>query len=186
MHEDAVDANLAPIALGVLGEEADQAVWDALRKMLLQSVDETVRGRLLFGLSSAKDPRLAEATRGLVLDRSLRDNEILAPLSVALGDPSRRDAAWAWTKDHYDAILERLPRHHGGVALVGAGGVYCDEEHAKELETFFQPKIDSIEGGPRVLASTLEDMHLCVARRRVQEPSARAFFGTSGGRASSR
>jgi alanyl aminopeptidase len=188
VHEEAVDPNLAPIALGVLGEEADHATWDVLHRMLAKSVDETVRQRLLFGLASVREPTLAVATRELMLDRSLRDNEIFAPLSGALGDPARRDAAWAWMKEHYDAILERLPRHHGGVALVGAGGVYCDEEHAKELESFFQPKIDTIEGGPRVLASTLEDMHLCVARRRAQEPSARAFFARAigGGRASSR
>jgi alanyl aminopeptidase len=188
VHEEAVDPNLAPVALGVVGEEADHATWDLLHRMLTSSVDETVRQRLLFGLASVQEPTLAAATRELMLDRSLRDNEIFAPLSGALGDPARRDAAWAWMKEHYDAILERLPRHHGGVALVGAGGVFCDEGHAKELESFFRPKIDGIEGGPRVLASTLEDMRLCAARRNVQEPSARALFarGIGGGRASSR
>ena len=33
-----------------------------------------------------------------------------------------------------------------------------------------------IEGGPRVLASTLEDVRLCAARRAAQEESGKAFF----------
>jgi alanyl aminopeptidase len=186
LHEDAVDPNLAPIAVGVLGEEGDRAVWEAIHQQLLASVDETVRGRLLFGLSSAKDPGLTAATRDLVLGGALRDSEILSPLGVALGDPSRRDAAWSWLKENYDAILTRLPRHHGGVALVGAGAVYCDEEHARDLEAFFTPKIQAIEGGPRVLATTLEEMRLCAARRKVQEPSARAFFAKPAAQAATR
>jgi alanyl aminopeptidase len=139
-------------------------------------VDEAVRGRLLYGLSSAKTPELAAAARELVLDPSLRDNEVLAPLSNALGDPERRDATWEWMKAHYDAIRARLPMHHGGVGLVAAGGVYCDDAHARDIEAFFQSKIADIEGGPRVLASTLEGVRLCVARRRAQEEGARTFF----------
>ncbi len=176
IHESAVDPNLAAIALAVVGEEADPPTWDAMKALLVRSVDETVRGRLLFALSSARRPELAVAARELVLDPALRDNEILGPLSVGLGDPEKRDATWAWMKDHYDAIRGRLPQHHGGVALVGAGGVYCDEAHAADVEAFFRPRIDEIEGGPRVLASTLEDMRLCAAKRKAQEEPARSFF----------
>ena len=94
-----------------------------------------------------------------------------------LSDPQTRDVAWAWVKDHYDAILARLPQHHGGIQLVGAGRSYCDEGHAKDIESFFGPKVEKIEGGPRVLAQTLEDVKLCAAKRVAQEKSARELFG---------
>jgi alanyl aminopeptidase len=177
IHEDALDPNLATTALAVVGEEADAATWERMKKMFTTAVDETVRGRLLVALSSAKAPDLAVAARGLVLDPVLRDNEVLAPLSAALGDPEKRDAAWAWMKANFDAIRDRLPHHHGGTALVGMGGVYCDGAHAGDMEAFFKPKIDGIEGGPRVLASTLEDVRLCAARRKAQEGGIRSFFG---------
>jgi alanyl aminopeptidase len=176
IHPEAVDPNLAGIALGITGEEADKATWDAMKALLMRSVDETVRGRLLYGLSSAKRPELATAALKLVLDPALRDNEVLVPLSIALGDPERRDATWEWMKENYDAIRARLPMHHGGVALVGAGGVYCDEAHARDIDAFFKTRIADIEGGPRVLASTLEGVRLCVAKRKAQEEGARSFF----------
>jgi alanyl aminopeptidase len=177
IHTGAVDANLAALALSVVGEDADRATWDAMKALLGKTVDEVVRGRLLWALSSAKSPELAAAARELVLDPSLHESEIMTPLYAQLGAVETRDAAWQWLKDHYDAVVQRLPRHHSGVALVSSTRPYCDDEHAKDIEAFFTPKIDSIEGGPRTLASTLEDIRLCAARRKAQEPSAREFFG---------
>ena len=176
LHPEAVDSNLAALALSVVGEEADRATWDAMSALLAKTVDEVVRGRLLWAMSSAKNPELAAAARALVLDPSLHESEIMTPLYAELGAVETRDATWQWLKDHYDAVVQRLPRHHSGVALVSSSRSYCDDEHAKDVEAFFTPKIDSIEGGPRTLASTLEDIRLCAAKRKAQEPSAREFF----------
>ena len=175
-HVDAVDPNLVTLAVTVAGEEADRATWDAMKALLLKSVDEMQRGRLAWALGAANDPQLAAAGRELVLEGDLRDSEVMTPLWAQLTNPDKRDEAWAWLQAHYDAVLQRLPKHHGAVGLVSAGRGYCDDAHAKEIEAFFGPKIDSIEGGPRVLASTLEDVRLCAARRKAQEESGKAFF----------
>jgi alanyl aminopeptidase len=177
LHPEAVDANLASTAVAVVGEEADRATWDAMRALLDKSVDEAVRARLIWALGAARDPQLAEAGRQLVLDPGLRDSEMLMPLGAQLSRPETREAAWAWVKEHYDGILARLPRHHGGMQIVGTGQQFCDDAHARDVEAFFGPKIDGIEGGPRVLASTLEGVRLCAARRAAQEKSARELFG---------
>lgn len=176
VHPEAVDPNLAGTALWVVGEEADRATWDALRALLGKTQDEAVRGRLVRALSVARDPVLAAAAREMILDPSLRDTEVLVPLCVQIDRPGTRDAAWAWMKEHYDAVLARMPRHHSGVQLVGAADRFCDADHARDVEAFFTPKIESIEGGPRALAETLEDVHLCIARRTASESSARGFF----------
>ncbi|HEY8040412.1 MAG TPA: M1 family metallopeptidase [Polyangiaceae bacterium] len=176
IHPEAVDPNLAVVATEAVGEDADRATWDAMKALLAKSVDETVRGRLLWAMAVAKNPELAAAARELTLDPSLRDSEVLTPLRAQLGEMETREVAWAWLKEHYDAILARLPRHHGGVALVSFGRFACDEAHARDVEAFFTPKIESIEGGPRTLASTLEDVRLCAAKRQAQEPSARELF----------
>jgi alanyl aminopeptidase len=148
-----------------------------MKALFARSVDEQVRSRLLTALSAARDPALARSARSLVLDPTLRDSEIMAPLGTQLSNPATREAAWAWIKENYVAILSRLPRHHGGVGLVSMGRSFCDAAHATDVEAFFTPKIDGIEGGPRTLASTLEDVRLCAARRDAQEPSAREMFG---------
>jgi alanyl aminopeptidase len=176
IHPEVLDPNLVGVALGVVGEEADRATWDAMKALLVGSVDETLRQRLVSALGSAREPKLAAAARELVLDPALRDTEILAPLWAQLSQPDMRDTAWAWVKEHYDAILTRLPKHHGGVQIVSTGRSYCDEAHARDAEAFFAPKIESIEGGPRALAQALEDVRLCAARRTAQDASARELF----------
>ena len=175
VHPDAVDTNLAGLALDVVGEEGDRPTWDALRALLGKTVDAVLRGRLLHALSVAEKPELAAAARELTLDRSLLDDEWLTPLRAQLSNPATTDIAWTWVKDHYDAILARLPKHFGG-ALVGVGRAFCDDAHASDLEAFFGPKVQSLGGGPRALASTLEEIHLCVARRKAYEPSAKTLF----------
>jgi alanyl aminopeptidase len=176
IHIDAVDPNLVSTCLSVVGEDADRATWDAMKALFTQSVDEALRGRLLWAMGLAKDATLSASARELVLDPSLRDNETLTPLWAQLGAFETRETAWGWLKDHYDAVRARLPKHHGGVALVGAPHPFCDEAHAADAQAFFGPKVDGIDGGPRALASTLEDIHLCVAKRAAQEASARALF----------
>jgi cytosol alanyl aminopeptidase len=176
IHAEAVDPNLVAAALAVAGEEADRATWDAMKALFSRSVDEQVRSRLLSALSGARDPELARSAQSLVVDPTLRDSEIMTPLGVQLSNPATRDEAWDWIKNHYEAILTRLPRHHGGVGLVSTGRSFCDAAHAADVEAFFAPKIDAIDGGPRTLAATLEDVRLCAARRHAQEPSAREMF----------
>ena len=176
VHPEAVDPNLAGIALAVVGEEADRATWDAMKALFAASVDETARGRLLYAMSVARDPTLAAAAREMTLDPSLRGTEVLTALRVQLRRPETRDAAWSWLREHYDAIVPRVSLHRRAAALISLGGVFCDDAKAKEVEAFFGPKARELDGGPRVLASTLETVQLCAAKRKVQEPSARKAF----------
>jgi alanyl aminopeptidase len=176
VHAEAVDPNVAGTALAVVGEEADRATWDGLRALLGKTQDEAVRGRLVRALAVARDSALAAAAREMMLDPSLRDTEVLVPLYRQLDRPDTREEAWSWMKEHYDALLARMPRHHAGVQLVGAGDSFCDSDHAKDVEAFFRPKIEAIEGGPRALAEVLEEVQLCAARRTASEASARDFF----------
>ncbi|MFO0549496.1 MAG: M1 family aminopeptidase [Polyangiaceae bacterium] len=176
LHPEVVDANLTDLVVSTYATSADAAAWDSLAKLFASSVEESDRRRLLGGLASARDKDLAARARALVLDPSLRDNEVLVPLWTQLMDDELRDDAWAWFIAHYDEVFARLSKHHGGVQLLSLATVFCDETRQKEVEAFFSPKVDSIEGGPRQLASTLETIQLCVARRKLQEPNVRAYF----------
>jgi aminopeptidase N len=176
VHPEAVDPNLAASVLAVLGEDADRATWDAMKSLLHRSVEEVVRARLIWGLSIAKEATLSAAARDLVLDPDVRESEMMRPLAAQLQNPATREAAWTWLKEHFEAVLARLPKR-AGAGLVGTGRYFCDEAHAAEVQAFFGPKVQALEGAPRALASTVEDVKLCAARRKAQEPSAREVFG---------
>ncbi len=183
IHPEAVDANLAQVALTVVGEEADGATWDALLALLRSSEDEAVRGRLLRALASARDPALAVMGRDLVLEPSLRDTEVLVPLYVQAGRDETRDAAIAWLEEHFEAVVQRVPRHRAAARLFGVVGAACGDEQAREIEAFYRPRASGIEGGPRELSLAVEGVRLCAARRRAHEAGARDLFGKPGRKA---
>jgi len=177
IHKDAVDPNLAGTALAVVGQEMGEGkLFDAMLALLAKTQDEDVRGKILWALGSAKNPGIAASARALALDPRLRVNEVMSTLWAQLSSAETRDEAYKWILEHYDALVARISSHHGGARLIGAAGGFCTEADAKRVESFFATKVDAIEGGPRVLASTLENIRLCVARRGAHERSARAFF----------
>ena len=174
VHLDAVDTNLAGIALAVAAEEGSTPFFDALLVLLDKSDDTVMRSRILGALASVREPSLSERALTLTLDKRLRTNEVLQPLGSQLSMIETRDAAWQWLRTNFDAVVTRLsPARAGGLPYYVR---YCDDAHIAELEAFFAPKIAVLEGGPRNLASAVESMRLCVARRKSQEESLRAFF----------
>ena len=181
LKPDAVDPNLAGIALGVVGEEGDRAQWDAVHAQLAKTEDAELRGRLLTVLLSTKKPELVPLVRELTFDPVLRATEITDPVWTLLGQNETREATWGWVKENFDKLLAAVPKHHGQTQLISMATVFCDEAHAKDAEAFFTPaRIAGIDGAPRVLAGALEDIRLCAAKRQKQEPSAREMFGKHG------
>jgi len=177
LHRDAVDENLAGVALWVAGQEADAAFFDALLALLVKTQDDVVRGRLLGALGAASDPKLSARARELVLDERVKYTEMLTPLWAQLGTPETRDAAWAWLKDHWDAVAARASNVlFEGVQLVSMPSSFCDDAHEHDVATFLRDRSTKIDGGTRVLAKTVEQIHLCAVKRRAEEDNARAFF----------
>jgi cytosol alanyl aminopeptidase len=177
IHPEAVDPNLVGVALGVVGEEADRPLWDAVKAQLAKTEDPEMRGRLLGVLTSPRKPDLVPVVRDLAFDPVLRATEVSSPIWSKLGENETREETWAWVKANFDKLLAALPTHFGQTQVIEMGGVFCDDAHAKDVEAFFTAdRIAAIEGAPRVLASTLEDIRLCAAKRSKQEPSAREFF----------
>jgi alanyl aminopeptidase len=174
VHEGAVDPNLAAIALTVAVQE-DQALFDVVLGMLDKSDDDVVRSRLLAALSSVQDPKRAMRVLALTLDKRLHSNEILTPIWTQMGQPETRELAWKYVLANFDAIAARISAGRAG-AIPSLAGRFCDDAHRAEAESFFRPRIDSLEGAPRTFSAALEALDLCVARKAAQEPALRAYF----------
>ena len=179
IHRDAVDANLAATALSVAGEDADGPMLDALLAGFFKSQDDEIRGTLLGSLSRARAPALGTRVLGLVLDDRVKYTEMLVPLWGQFSAPETREAAWRWLKDHWDAVATRASAAmFSGVQLLSMPQAFCDEAHATDVATFLESRAAKLDGGPRVLAKTVEQIHLCTARRSASEADARRFFAS--------
>jgi len=175
LHPDAIDANVTSTALAIAVEESDTAFFDALLARLEKTEDALVRGRLLGAIASTKDPKLAERVRSLALDPRLKVSEAMSPLWTQLDSLETREATWKWIQAHFDEIVARVSENRAG-SLPWIGGRFCDKAHGDEVEAFFRPRIEKLDGGPRNLASAVERVRLCIARRDAQEKSMREFF----------
>jgi alanyl aminopeptidase len=171
----ALDGDLAFYGLAVAVQEGDAEVFDALRAQLSETRDSIERGRILRALAASLDPELAERARALALDPALRVNEVMIVPATQMKRPELREATWQWIRDEYDALAERLGRYYMG-DLPAITGYFCDEARAAEVEAFFAPVVDGLEGGPRNLAGALEEIQLCAALARAQGPALAAYF----------
>ena len=177
LHRDAVDENLAGTALWAAGQESDGPLFDALLGMLVKTHDDVLRARILGALGAAADPKLAARARELVLDERIKYTEMLTPLWVQLNAPETREAAWTWLKEHWDAVAARTSNVlFQGLQLVTMPNAFCDDAHEHEVATFLKDRATKIDGAPRVLSKTVEQIHLCAVKRRAEEDNARTFF----------
>jgi cytosol alanyl aminopeptidase len=176
IHPEAIEPDLTGISLAVALEEGDRALFDAALDKLSTTGDEIVRRNLLGALGSVTQPELAAKARELTLDPRVRLDEMRIPLDAQLAHPETQDAAWEWFKGHIDPLMSRLPQGRA-IRTVWLGLSFCDQPHKDEMERLFAPKAQAYTGGPREVQNAMEAMSLCIARRKAQEPSARAFFG---------
>ncbi|MBI2395738.1 MAG: M1 family metallopeptidase [Deltaproteobacteria bacterium] len=174
LHPEAVDPNLAGLALSVAAEDGDAKLFDAILAHLARTDDASVRFRLLSAIGAFRDPTLVARAQALTLDERLHTSELFVPLSVQLGAVETRESAWAWLRTNFDAVVARLSPARAGWLPYHVR--FCDPAHADEVEAFFSPRIAALEGGPRNLATSLESMRLCIARRNAHDESLRAFF----------
>ena len=175
LHPEALDANLADVALRFAVQDGDLEFFEAVFARFVASRDATVRQRLLGALASVREPGLAERVRALALDDRLRTNEVTRPIGVQMRMVETREATWAWLRSNFDALAGRLePGDLGGLPWLATG--FCTAEKADEVEAFFGDRIGDLSGGPRNLAGAVEVIRLCAARAAAHRQSATEFF----------
>ena len=91
-------------------------------------------------MATARDPALAARTVQLALDRDVPRiirNELLA--SVARWD--HRELAWAYAREHADALLADMKLYDGGQAFAAIVSTSASTATADELEAFAQARL---------------------------------------------
>jgi alanyl aminopeptidase len=176
----AADPDVVDVALLVAVQDGEPAAFDALRTRLFASSDSVLRRHILDALGASLDPDRAAQARALTLDSRVRTNEMFAPLYAQMRERRLRDATWRWIVENHEALIERAGRRQAG-HMPWLAAAFCDESRADEVETFFAPFIDELEGGPRNLAGAVEVIRRCAALAVVQGPAVRAWLGERAG-----
>ena len=173
---DAVNPDLVESALraGVL--EYGKPFADALVDTLGNSTDAVLRQRIFHALSTAEDPAISGIARDLALSDTVRDNEVRTLLRDQFANPAARPAAWDWLRDNLDAVIARVPVWNQG-DIVALPHDFCSAQRAEEVQAFFAPRVDALQGGPRDLALAVEQIELCTALKATRGPQLAQAFG---------
>ena len=175
LHPDALSPNLVRVDLNVATQELGAPFFDALVKHLERSRDAVFRANVINVLAFQTDPRLIAKVRALVIEAKLGKRETSRLVFRQARRVVNRDTVWRWATENFDDILERIPQnHHGGMPWLASA--FCSLEKRDEVRSFFEAKIDHLQGGPRTLASVLENIELCAAAVASRRAAAVAYF----------
>ncbi|HZI10157.1 MAG TPA: M1 family aminopeptidase, partial [Myxococcus sp.] len=167
---DAAHAVLSTAAAG-----GDAALHQRLREALRATTWGHERELLIAALGTFQDATLGRKSLELLLAPDVDAREALPILFGQLASASTREGAFAFVREHFEALRGRLPRDLAGW-LLGAGGAFCDAAHRQQAAAFFGPRAREIEGGERALAQSLERVDLCIAQREALRPGLERFL----------
>jgi aminopeptidase N len=166
-----IDPDMLNPVLTTAAYAGDRALFDALLRALQDTQDRHLRIALIDGLSSFRDPALAQAAMQLVLQPDFDPRESLPLLSPAVDTPQLEKLPFAFVKAHYDELVRRMPAGGGSDArtrLLRVSRGFCDESSRRQFDDFFRERSKQFLGGPRAFAQTDESIRLCESRKAAQ------------------
>ncbi len=164
INEEGVDVNLIGTAMEVAGENLGKGFHEHVKSLLKMTTDGIRRDYLLSAISTTKDPELLTALRNWSLTDDVRNNEMFSVLWPQIYDSEVQDDLWHWAQDNINGIKSRLSTSvQGRLPVFGKG--FCTAEKRDELKAFFEPIVESLSGGPRYLAQTIESIDQCIVKK---------------------
>jgi alanyl aminopeptidase len=166
----AANPDLLRTALSVAVEEKGKPAVDELIAAIPKTTDPVRRNAMLGALSHAQGAE-ADAVRDFALSPQVKVGEMAMILRGGRDTVAQRDSLWNWFTAHYDRIVARTGVFSGGYLPGLAAGGGCSDAEAQRVENYFKPKLGQVPGVPRGLAQTNEEIVLCSALKKQQNPA---------------
>ncbi len=169
----AIDPDMVGTVLTIATRFGDRALFDKLYAQAKLEKERKERGQLLGAMGGFRDPAIVKVAMAIALTDEFASHESIGLVWAALDEVPGRDLAYAFIKQHHDALVAKLPRDYSFARVTGA---FCDQAHKADAEAFFKDKIAKSAGGPRSFAQTLERVDLCIARKQAFAPGIAKFL----------
>lgn len=171
LHRDLLHPNLVRVALITAMEEVGLPFAEALIERLRRTDDAVLRNHIIYALGYQTGPALVERVWALILDPATSKRDASRLLRRQGRRVDNAEALLDWIVEHYDALLERLPRRHRAW-VVWRLSALCDDADRDRVEAFFAERVKAHRGAPRALANVLEQIELCAAVVKAQRADA--------------
>lgn len=171
----ALDGNLAEAVLQAHARRGDRELHERLRTALAGAKDRRDRRLLYIALGSFRDPTLGREALSLVLDPARDYREAMQIAWTMAETPRGGVLAYDFMKANFDALVARAPRD-AAAYYPRLAGTFCSAPQRADVEAFFRERAGRFEGGPRILAQTLERIQLCAALKERQQNQLSIFL----------
>jgi len=178
-NRSAIDGTMVQAVLEIAAGHGNRELFELFRTEARVTQDRRERRYLFTALGSFRDPALVEAALGLLLSDDFDIREATQIARTLSKEARSGDAAYEFMKRNFDALVKRSHRN-AAARFPTWGAQLCDEGRRADMEAFFRERIGAFDGGPRILAQTVETINLCAAFKGAQQASLIDFLQRSG------
>jgi alanyl aminopeptidase len=157
-----VDADLAKAALAIAAKTPSDSLFERLTAMLRAPRTPEVKIFALTGLASFDEPKYVEKVLDMMIDRTVKAQDLQYLFRPLSGRRATRDQTFAWLQKHYEDVAKVIPRFVIG-KLTHVTASMCDAGRVRAAEAFFAPRMAKVDGAEKGLRQSVEDGLRCAA-----------------------
>ncbi len=170
-----VSSDLARIALPLAAKRGDAALWEQMVAVLKNPPTPEARLLALSGLTGFDDHVLVERTLALVLDGTIKAQDVRYLFPAMAMRRASRDVTLAWLQVHLDELVPKIPAAAVG-RLLNAVTALCDASRVRAFETFMTARTAKLEGVDKDLRQSVEAALRCATLADAQREAASAWL----------
>jgi alanyl aminopeptidase len=170
-----VSSDLARIALPLAAKRGDAALWEQMVAVLKNPPTPEARLLALSGLIGFDDRVLVERTLALVLDGTIKAQDVRYLFPAMAMRRASRDVTLAWIQVHLDEVVPKVPAAAVGRLLNAVTGL-CDASRVRAFESFMTARIAKLEGVDKDLRQSVEAALRCATLADAQRDATSAWL----------
>ena len=158
----AVGGTVAAAVLETAGRYADDKTYGRLEQAALGATGAQELSNLLRALAAVRDPALRKRAQALALER-MNAGDAYTYLQHSFLDDGARGAALEFLRDHFEALVKKLPPNALSRLMRDMTGL-CTPKERDTFVAILGETSSRFQGGPFQYRQTLEAIDLCLAR----------------------
>ena len=170
-----MSSDLARIALPLAAKRGDAALWEQMLAVLKNPPTPEARILALSGLTGFDDPVLVERTLALVLDGTIKAQDLRYLFPGMAMRRASRDVTLAWIQTHLDEVVPKIPPAAVG-RLLNAVTALCDASRVRAFESFMTARTAKLEGVEKELRQSVEAALRCATLADAQREATSAWL----------
>jgi aminopeptidase N len=161
-----VEGTLVAPAFATAAAQGDAGLYEQISAALPKARSTGEYNTYLFALAQFSQANLAERTLALVDAGKVRQQQYPLLFSVLLANTHTQDVAWAYLKEHWSDLAEKVTSF-GGRGAVSTLGNFCSDERRTDVAQFFQQH--PAPGAQRTVNQSLERIDNCIEFKKIQQ-----------------